>query len=892
MALAAPSLRRSDAAGIAIPKRPAMDWHTVQEVYHLAMELPAEWRDGFVREKCSHDAELLQEVLSLVTAYDEQENFTPPPPEKPSRSGERIGAWNLVRLVGRGGMGAVYEAERAEGGFQQRAALKLLNPALAAPMFAERFQQERQILAGLNHPFITQLIDGGLTRLQEPYLVMEYVRGVQLDEFAAKNQLSIQSRVELFRKICSAVDYAHRHLVVHRDLKPENIVVQEDGTPKLLDFGTAKLVSQNMQSTPGKVTRHGMHTFTPEYASPEQVLGKPVSTASDIYSLGVVLFELLTGTLPYKLADYTMSEMIRVICEGEPPLPSRMAPHAGIDVDLDAIVSLAMRKDPAERYRNVDALAADLTAWTKGLPVTARRPTTGYRLGKFIRRNRALTAAIAAAALALVGGVAGVAWQARVARMERDRAQARFQDVRRLTNTLLFDLNDAVAQLPGSTDARKLIVSRGLAQLDALAADASDDATLRQELIDAYLKFGTLQGNPYEQNLGDPEGALKSYRKAEQLAKSLPDQRLRDYMAGQALQLNAEVLFMMGRTQEGVKLAVDGCRMQADGARTATEIAQAASCYDSLSDQYGQVGTASLGDRKKAAEALERARKLNAKGLQMEPRHTRLLRGRAILFLKSGTAVRDGQPLVALGYFEQALKALDAMPAEERASLRGKRLRTYIIAHRGRAHIEAKQYDRALRDLEAARDYYEPLARLDPKNAQAQMDLAVQINMAGNTREQMGDRAGALADYRRVEQLIAPFIAAGQAPVSMAGTHAELLVRIASLTKSNAAAAKGLQSARSLADSPDAQLQDYDRVVRLLLWFPAGPLRDPAAALAYARKCIETTSGASPDAWLLLAKALDANGRKEESRDAARKGLALLPKDFSATREQMEALAK
>ncbi|MCC6536655.1 MAG: serine/threonine protein kinase, partial [Bryobacterales bacterium] len=221
-----------------------MDWKAVQEIYHLAMELPAQWRVDFVRDRCGGDQALCGEVLSLVQAYDEQDQFTPPPAEEPSRSGERIGAWQLVRLIGRGGMGAVYEAERAEGGFRQRAALKLLHPAMAAPMFAERFQQERQILAGLNHPFITQLIDGGLTRLHEPYLVMEFVEGQQLDEFAGRANLNLPARVELFRKICAAVDYAHRHLVIHRDLKPENIVVQEDGTPKLLDFGTAKLVSE------------------------------------------------------------------------------------------------------------------------------------------------------------------------------------------------------------------------------------------------------------------------------------------------------------------------------------------------------------------------------------------------------------------------------------------------------------------------------------------------------------------------------------------------------------------------------------------------------------------------------------------------------------------------
>ncbi|MBN8731881.1 MAG: serine/threonine protein kinase [Acidobacteria bacterium] len=869
-----------------------MDWKAVQEIYHLAMELPAQWRDGFVRDRCGDDHELRAEVLSLVAAFDEQDQFTPPPTEEPSRSGERIGAWQLVRLIGRGGMGAVYEAERAEGGFRQRAALKLLHPAMAAPMFAERFQQERQILAGLNHPFITQLIDGGLTKLHEPYLVMEFVEGQQLDEFAARANLNLPARVELFRKICAAVDYAHRHLVIHRDLKPENIVVQDDGTPKLLDFGTAKLVSENMKSAPGKVTRHGMHTFTPEYASPEQVMGQPVSTASDIYSLGVVLYELLAGKLPYQLTEYSMAEMIRVICEQEPPTMSQAAPGAGLDQDLDAIVGMAMRKDPAERYRSVDAFTADLLAWSRGLPVAARRPTAGYRMVKFVRRNRALTVAVSAAAVILVGGMAGILWQSHVARQQRDRAQARFQDLRRLTNTLLFDLNDAVAQLPGSTPARRLIVTRGLAALDKLSADAAADDTLRQELIDAYLKFGTLQGNPYEQNLGDQQGALKSYDKAAQLAGELPDERMRNYLGGQVLQSRAEVLFVMGRTQEGVRYAVDGCRMQAEGARTASEFAQAASCFDSLADQYNQVGAASLADPQKAAEALQRSRELNSAGLKLEPGHIRLLRGRAILLLKSGTLVRERQPLVALQLYEQALRSLDELPASEQASLRVKRVRAYITAHKGRAHLEAKQYADALRFLEAARDYYEPLARLDPANAQAQFDLAVQVNLEGNTREQMGDTAGALAAYRRVERLIEPFIGNPKAPVSMRGAHAEILVRVGYLMKSPADAARGIAESRRMADDPAAQFQDYDRVVRMLLWFPSGPLRNPALAVDYARRGIGLHKSDRPDAWLLLAEALAANGSKEETRAAAKKGLALLPPDYSVTREKLEALAR
>jgi serine/threonine protein kinase/tetratricopeptide (TPR) repeat protein len=422
-------------------------WNRLNEVFHTAVELAPEQRAGFLDHACSQDPGLRAEVERLVAAHDRAARFIEDPAiaqAAPWLSGEshalpaghRFGPYRVVRELGRGGMGAVYLAERADGQFEQQVALKLIKRGMDTDLVLQRFRAERQILASLDHPNIARLLDGGTTDDGRPYFVMEYIEGEPLDEFADARQLSIPDRLRLFLAVCGAVAYAHQRRVVHRDIKPLNILVTRQGAPKLLDFGIAKVLHPGADEPTSPVT--GFRLLTPEYASPEQVEGRHATEVSDIYSLGVVLYELLTGQSPYGSRSHDPADVVEAVRTTDPERPSAVVVHGGgeqpshrrpglardraaatgagttsrlsrrLRGDLDTIALMALRKEPARRYQSVRQLGDDLQRHLDGLPVQARRDTVGYRLGKFLRRNRAPVAAAAlATGVALVLGVAG-----------------------------------------------------------------------------------------------------------------------------------------------------------------------------------------------------------------------------------------------------------------------------------------------------------------------------------------------------------------------------------------------------------------------------------------------------------------------------------------------------
>jgi tetratricopeptide (TPR) repeat protein len=375
-----------------------------------------------------------------------------------------------------------------------------------------RFQHERQILAGLDHAYIARLIDAGTAPDGRPFFVMEYVEGQPIDVYCVDRNLSTADRCRLFLKVCEAVSHAHRNLIVHRDLKPGNIFVTPDGTPKLLDFGVAKLLAP--ESDP-HLTVTGMQErlLTPQYASPEQVTGRPVNTSSDVYSLGAVLYELLTGSCAQNLDSTTSREEIeRVICIQDAPRPSAVKP--GVPSDLDNIVLMAMRKDPSRRYHSVDYLAEDIRRYLDGRPILARKDSLSYRTGKFVRRHRLMIAAASLVLLSLVGGLVIAESQAR-------RAERRLQQMVELANRSLFDVHTAIERLPGATDARRAIVKTTLEFLENLNKDAGRDDRVRLSLATAYYRLGDVQGYAHKPNLGDTKGALASYAKAVDLLAPL-----------------------------------------------------------------------------------------------------------------------------------------------------------------------------------------------------------------------------------------------------------------------------------------------------------------------------------------------------------------------------------
>jgi tetratricopeptide (TPR) repeat protein/tRNA A-37 threonylcarbamoyl transferase component Bud32 len=562
-------------------------WREVQRLLHEALGKPVSERAAFLEQACAGDPELRSEVASLLSSAEEAGDFLEVPPE-PATAGDngeeepprgRIGPYRVDRLLGRGGMGHVYLAVRADEQYRKRVAIKVVKRGTDTDFVLRRFRQERQILAGLDHPNIARLLDGGNTDDGLPYFVMEYVEGEPITTFCERCALSIPERLALFRTVCGAVQFAHQNLVVHRDLKPGNILVTANGVPKLLDFGIAKLLNPELAPQAIDMTVAGVRLFTPDYASPEQIQGERITTASDVYSLGVLLYELLTGQRPYRVKSRTPEEIGKQVVEAEPEKPSLAVtrPLGGdgasgvsqaftepqklrrlLSGDLDTIVLKAMRKEPHRRYASVEQLSEDLRRHLEGLPVTARKDTVGYRAEKFLRRHKAGAAAGVLVLLSLLVGIAATSWEARIAWRERQRAERRLKDVRQLTNSFLFEFHNAIANLAGSTPARELLVRRALEYLGTLANEAGKDPSLKRELAEAYEKLGQIQGGT-SANLGDTAGSIASYRAAldireESLAADPGNLGDLDALAG-CLETLAGILGRAGGEDESFRLA-------------------------------------------------------------------------------------------------------------------------------------------------------------------------------------------------------------------------------------------------------------------------------------------------------------------------------------------------
>jgi eukaryotic-like serine/threonine-protein kinase len=708
----------------------------------------------------------------------------------------RVGAYRLVREIGRGGMGTVYLAVRDDDAFRKRVALKILKRGMDTDAVVRRFRTERQILAGLDHSNIGRLLDGGTTDDGLPYLVMEYVEGVPLAEYADTRQLDPTARLELFLQLCAAVQYAHQNLVIHRDIKPANVLVGADGVPKLLDFGIAKLLNADLTGqTLALPTAPGLQLMTPEYASPEQVRGDAVTTATDIYSLGVLLYELLSGRRPYRITTRTVSEIVRIVCDSEPLRPSvavtrpddNDAPTTAASVtaqtratrttradshrlrrrlegDLDNIVMKAMAKDPGRRYATVDQLAEDVRRHLAGLPVMARHDTLGYRASKFVRRHRGAVAAAAAVVVALVAGLVGIAWQARVAQAERARAEQRFNDVRALANAVLFDVHDAVKDLSGSTPARQLLVQKGIEYLDKLARDAGDRADLRRELAAGYLRVGDVQGRPLNPNLGDTAGALASYRKSVQLYESIGVTEaspgdLRRETATALLRLS-ELLAATGDASGAMQAVRRAVNLQGD---IASDAAASPAARRDLVVSYSRLGDmlAATGSTSEALEAHRRALAVMQGLAALEPDDPANLRQLGVAHHKVGNVL--GNPNYPnLGDHEGALAAMrQSVAVFERASRRypdnAMFARNLAVARSNVADILVAlgRRDEAMSEEQRALATYEAQARQDPTNAAARNDLAIgyfkqaeMLEAAGRTGEALVslERAAALQD--------------------------------------------------------------------------------------------------------------------------------------------------
>ena len=476
----------------------------VESLLHVTADLPPEQREAFLARECP-DAALRREVVAMLQYAEDAESFfdnaivgaavSLSRRQEPS-PGDRIGSYRITSLIGRGGMGSVYMAQRVDGEIQQRVAIKLLRADGNRQEWRERFLRERQLLATLQHPSVVHVIDAGHTDDGRPFLVMEYVDGVPIDRYSAG--IPIRERLKLFLLLCEGVLHAHQRLIIHRDLKPSNILVDGTGHPKVLDFGIAKL-----QGETGDVTQTVDQLLSPNYASPEQLRGDPQTTATDIYSLGAVLYKMLTGT--------EVREMTRRIANGESTPVIRL--NTELPRDMDYVIGKALRAEAEHRYRSVDEFATDVRAVLERRPVQARAGDTWYRTRRYLRRYWIPVTAAALVMASLAGGLIATDRQRRI-------AERRFADVRQLANKL-FDIDLQVAQLPGGSKTRQLIVNTALEYLQRITVNVAMQPELALDMGTAYMRVARVQGVNISANLGQTVEADASAKKAQDLVDSV-----------------------------------------------------------------------------------------------------------------------------------------------------------------------------------------------------------------------------------------------------------------------------------------------------------------------------------------------------------------------------------
>jgi len=748
-------------------------WKQIEAVFEQVLALPEAARADFFKRTCDGDEELRREVDSLLDSHaragsfiDQRSQFFSgemlDEPGAAVEAGQLIGPYRVIREIGRGGMGAVYLAERADEQYKKQVAIKLIKRGMDTDSVLRHFRNERQILASFDHPNIARLYDGGTTETGLPYFVMEYVEGLFINAYCEEHDLSVTERLKLFREVCAAVSYAHGHLVIHRDIKRSNILITAEGVPKLLDFGIAKILQEGDGAEP-LATMTGLRLMTPEYASPEQVRGEPITTASDVYSLGVVLYELLTGQSPYRATSQSPNDVARAITDSEPLRPStavgsnrdqQLGPEVSntrrISVsairnqkllrgDLDNIVLMALRKEPRRRYQSVEQFSEDIRRHLEARPILARKDTVGYRTAKFVRRNSVATAAALLLLLSLLGGIIATTWQAQIAKAEKGRAERRFNDVRKLANTVLFDYHDAIKDLPGATKVRERLVKDALTYLDSLAGEAQGDPVLQRELAAAYERVGDVRGAIYGASLGDRAGATESYEKALRIREALVIAAPRDVQNRREL----------------------------------------AASYKGVG--YQLLGTS---EEPRGLELIDKSLAVYSQLASQQPSNTQAKRDLGKIYSAMALALESrGDMAVVLENYRKAIPIFEELLAQNPQDRADRRSLSVAWENLGRALFLKDDLSGALQSNEKALELRKSLAATDPTNADYRRILAISYQNQGDYRAWMKDITGALESFRQKLALDEEAFAADPANAQARGDLGYCNLRMGDLLK-------------------------------------------------------------------------------------------------------------
>jgi serine/threonine protein kinase len=805
-------------------------WQQVKQVLAVALELGPEERAAYLDRSYATDGSLRADIEPLVASGQRlreeflgKDDFAAATDVlqtgEMSWVGRRVGSYKVVEQIGEGGMGEVYRAFRADDQYRKEVALKFVRAGQFGSSVFARFKNERQILAGLDHPNLAKLLDGGATEEGVPYLVMELIGGRPITEYCSRKDLPLRPRLQLFLQVCAGVHYAHQHLIIHRDIKPQNILVTTDGIPKLLDFGIAKIVEPDSADALGDPTLTGFRALTPRYASPEQIKGEAMTTATDVYSLGVVLYELLTGLSPYELANISTQDFSRMVCEKEVQKPSvavlrterspasdgfrEISPeklHKQLNGDLDNIVLMALRKEPSRRYASVNDLQEDIRRHLENIPVSARNDTVWYRATKFVIRHKAGVTASAAVVLILIAGLFITI------RAER-RAKRRFDDVRALANSLIFDVHDSVKDLPGSTPARKIIVDRALQYLNVLATESAGDVGLQRELATAYERVGSVQGDYLENNLGDFEGTLASYKKALELRKQI---------SAASNDWNDRLALAQGYRLVGHQLWANG---DPRGARD--PISRAIAVSESLNKEqpnnvkilhelgfdYEVSGrTGYPGDRSGNQKVIDDYRRALVFGeilLKLQPEDVNTLYGYSMDLSDIGTKLEASDPREALKNYEKQLE-IDRKLTQLSTNIRYRRGVAIAYGSIASVYDDLGDYPRAVENDLKDLAIYQDLVSSDSKNALLRQGLAITYANTAASCVRAGQLASAMDYSNRALEIIRPLVSSGPKNAFQQYVFAAILVvrgTVLTTAKQPEAAETVLEHSRSIYES-------------------------------------------------------------------------------------------
>lgn len=835
-----------------------------EAIFNELVDVPATDRPARLSERCAGEGELRAFVERLLANHDRGfEGFLESPAFAMTHTGsseeipEQIGRYRIIRKIGEGGMGVVFEARQDSPA--RTVALKAIRPGLTSGLMLRRFQLEAEVLGQLTHPGIAHIYDAGTAEVrmpgaaaghQQPFFAMEYVHGSPLNAYVIEHSLSSRERLELIARIADAVQHAHQHGVIHRDLKPGNILVPAAGpvrpasravgasggksgaetlrsgppglpTPKVLDFGVARLTGADVQ-TMTLQTGVGQLIGTLPYMSPEQVAGdsRQVDTRSDVYSLGVILYEVLAGRLPYDVRNRSIPEAARVIREEEPSRLSTV--NVVFRGDVETIVSRAIEKDKERRYQSAEQFAADIRRYLRDEPIVARPPSAWYQVSKFARRNKALVGGAVTAFVALLIAAAGMTWfalresgerrraeealavasRARDAeKTQRDMAERRFDEVRALARTVIYDIHDEIADLPGATKAREALVRTALKYLDGLAVDAGGDPRLLKELALAYERMGDVQGRTHKANMGDTAGALSSYEKALAHARAMVDIRPDD--AGE-LAVLADIYSSVGQGLRAIgksPQAISAFEKGREAARRAAQlkpgdedIARTAAIADANIAQMQLF----IGQYQAALDNFERYREYIRRAHDAQPEDRTAHFNLALAESKVGDLLsRLDRDKEARAAFDRALALAEDLAAKTPGDARNVALLASMLKDNGSSLLDSGQPAQALPMFDRMLEIQQRLASDDPKDFRARRNLAAAHYMRGLALEKLGRLHDALRSFEADRDLVSALAAADPNYVVVERDLALALLRCGALKmmlKQYAAAREDLQS--------------------------------------------------------------------------------------------------